>query len=87
MASGKPVTRTLVLAGHGFLGQYHHGQRTEGCKFTGFDHHAAAGCQCRCGLAGNHGQRKVPGRDGPDTDRLLSHDNPSIGFVRWDGVP
>ena len=48
----------------GAAGQLGHGQRRQGGEFGRLDHDGAAGGQRGGHLARDHGQRKVPGRDG-----------------------
>ncbi len=56
----------------GALGQFGGGQRREGGEFCGFDDHGAARGQGRRHLAGDHGEREVPGGDGcADANGLL----------------
>ena len=70
-----------------FLGELSQGEGRIRRFVRRLDHHRAAGRQCRGGLAGDHGRRKIPRRDGrTDPDRLLQHENPTVALVRGNHV-
>ena len=71
----------------GTLGQFGQRQRRVRRLAGGLDDHRAAGGHGGGGLAGDHRQREVPGRDqGGDTHRLLDGAQGRIGDVAGDGL-
>ena len=60
-------------------GQLGSRQGGEGGELGGFDHHRAASGQSRCHFAGDHGERKIPRRDGrAHADGLLEHHQAAV---------
>ena len=63
------------------LGQGRQRQRAQGRLGGGLDDYGATGGQCRAGLAGDHGDGEVPGRDGRAHPNGLAQHQQTFGRV------